>query len=142
MKCGPGLRRVLDLLYRGKALVSLSEKLDTKSAVGEFLFTLMVSLAQMERKLIRERTAAALQSKKSRSEQVGKIPFGYELAVDGVHLEPEPNEQTVISLISRLKGKGLSCRRIAKDLNQRSYCTKKGGAWTHVQVSRLLRQAS
>ena len=51
---------------KGRALVSVSEQLDTRSAMGSFVFTLMASLAELERRLIGERTSAALQSKKSR----------------------------------------------------------------------------
>ena len=36
----------------GVALHSIEESLNTRSAMGEFFFTLMAALAQMERKLI------------------------------------------------------------------------------------------
>jgi site-specific DNA recombinase len=55
---------------KAKGLHSITEKLDTTSAIGEFFFTLMASLAQMERKLIGERTAAAL----ARSGRTAKRP--------------------------------------------------------------------
>jgi len=95
---------------QGKALVSICEKLDTTSAIGEFFFTLMASLAQMERKLIGERTRAALQSKKARSERVGQIPFGWKLESDGKGLVPDDREQEIISRIHSLKGKSYSFR--------------------------------
>ena len=43
---------------KGVSLHSINEKIDTKSATGEFFFTLLASLAQMERKLIGERMSA------------------------------------------------------------------------------------
>src|SRR5690606_15790562 len=42
---------------RGASLHSLTEKLDTGSAMGRFFFTLVASLAEMERGIIAERTA-------------------------------------------------------------------------------------
>ena len=127
---------------QGKALVSICEKLDTTSAIGEFFFTLMASLAQMERRLIGERTAAALQSKKSRGERVGEIPYGYCLADDGVHLVPCDDEQKIISRIYSLKDDGCSFRAIAQRLNDDGHPTKKGGAWSHVQVSMIYKRAA
>jgi site-specific DNA recombinase len=128
---------------QGKALVSICEKLDTTSAIGEFFFTLMASLAQMERKLIGERTAAALQSKRQRGEKTGGYcPFGYRLAVDGIHLERDDTEQKIIARIHRLKAKGHSYRAIALELNGDGYVTKRGGLWTHKQVSRILREVA
>jgi DNA invertase Pin-like site-specific DNA recombinase len=122
--------------------MSISEKLDTTSAMGEFFFTLMASLAQMERRLIGERTAEALQSKKGRNERVGEVPFGYHLAADGMHLVPDQAEQSIIGRIVALKGKGYSFRQIAADLNQDGLQTKKGRTWTHVQVSQIYARAA
>jgi len=42
-------------------------------------------------------TKAALGAKKARGERVGEIPYGYRLATDGVHLEPDQAEQAVIA---------------------------------------------
>ena len=122
---------------RGKALISICEKLDTTSAVGGFFFTLMASLAEMERKLIGERTKAALQSKRVNGERVVEIPFGFILADDGKHLDAEPVEQEIIQRIYNLKHLGYSFRQIAADLNRDGYRTKKGGEWTHRQVARI-----
>ena len=57
-------RDVLDLVEssgrEGWALHSISEKLDTSSAIGRFVVTIMAALAQMEREQIGERTAATM----------------------------------------------------------------------------------
>ncbi len=126
----------------GRALVSICEKLDTTSAVGEFFFTLMASLAQMERRLIGERTAAALQSKKAKGERVGEIPFGYALADDGVHLVEDATEQEIIQRVHSLKADGFSLRAIARELNRDGYKTKKGHDWNAMQISRILKRAA
>ncbi len=122
---------------RGKALISICEKLDSSSAIGEFFYSLMASLAQMERKLIGERTKAALQSMKAAGERVGEIPFGYVLALDGKHLDKDLAEQEVIGRIRNLKALGHSFRVIAADLNRDGYRTKKDADWTHRQIARI-----
>lgn len=125
---------------QGKALVSISEKLDTTSAIGEFFFTLMASLAQMERRLIGERTTAALQAKKAKGERVGQIPYGHDLAEDGVHLVRNEEETDIIATIKGLYDGGWSLRTIAGWLNNNGIHTKKGKTWTHRQVGRIVNQ--
>jgi len=125
------------LTKKGRALISITEKLDTSTAIGEFFFSLMASLSQMERKLIGERTTAAMQSMKSRGERVGQIPFGYGLSDDGIHLVEDATEQAIIALVQGLKTKGHSYRAIARELNQSGHKTKDGADWTHVQVARM-----
>jgi len=132
------LNTASSLNKKKKALVSISEKLDTTSAVGEFFFTLMASLAQMERKLIGERTSSALQSKKARMERVGRIPFGFFLDSDGVHLHPDPKEQETLSVIRDLKSEGATLRGIARTLNDQGRKTKEDRSWTHVQIRNVL----
>ena len=67
----------------GCAEHSISEKLDTQSALGRFFFTLTASLAEMERGLISERTKAALAQKRANGEKTGgDCPYGYK-AVNG-----------------------------------------------------------
>ena len=71
------------LAKAGADLVSISEKIDTTNGMGRFFFTTIAALAQLERDLISERTAAAMAHKRSRRERVsGKIPLGYDLADD------------------------------------------------------------
>ena len=48
----------------GWELHSIMEKLDTSSAAGRFVLTILAALAQMEREQIGERTSMALQYKK------------------------------------------------------------------------------
>jgi DNA invertase Pin-like site-specific DNA recombinase len=63
------------------------------------------------REAIGERTRDALCHKKSNGERVGNIHYGYRLAKDGRHLEPEPKEQAVVAmglaalLSKRIKGR-------------------------------------
>jgi DNA invertase Pin-like site-specific DNA recombinase len=121
----------------GVALISVAESLDTSSAAGRLVLNIMTAVSQWEREAIGERTRDALRHKRSRGERVGNIAFGYRLAPDGVHIEPEPSEQAMIDTIGELRAKGRSLRRIATDLNRRGWRTRKGTEWRLESVARV-----
>jgi site-specific DNA recombinase len=126
---------------KAKGLHSITEKLDTSSAVGEFFFTLMASLAQMERKLIGERTAAALAQKRANGEKTGgQCPYGFR-SVDG-KLVPDVAEQSVVNLIKSFRAAGESTRSIARRLHEEGFTTRKGTAFSQNQVFRILKAAA
>jgi DNA invertase Pin-like site-specific DNA recombinase len=107
--------------------------------MGKFFFTLTAALAEMERGLVGERTRAALARKKERGEVYGEVPYGFD-AVDG-SLVGNPREQQVKARIIRLRKKGMSFRKVADALNGDGIPTKKGCAWTAMQVSRVVKAA-
>jgi DNA invertase Pin-like site-specific DNA recombinase len=126
----------------GASLVSLSEQLDCSTAAGRMLFNILSAQCQFEREVIAERTRAALAYKKKQGQRVGGIPFGYDLAADGIHLEENAREQEVIAIIQGLRSEGLSVRKIAEELNRLGHRTKKGCSWSYNQVHRTLRAIS
>lgn len=123
----------------GADLVSLSEKIDTTSAAGKMIFRMLAVMAEFERDQISERTKMAMQHKKSRSERVGTIPFGYDLNSDGVMLSENASEQAVIAMITELRARRYSLRDIADELSNRGIATKNGKAkWCHMTINRIL----
>jgi site-specific DNA recombinase len=101
---------------KGVAIHSLTEKLDTTSAVGRFFFILTSGLAEMERGLISERTIAALAQMRSNNERTNfKAPFGYEFTVDNKVVE-NAREQAILIRVRALKAQGESIRKIQKIL--------------------------
>lgn len=48
------------LTERGASFESLTEKLDTSTPMGEFVFHILAAVAQLEREIIRERTKAGM----------------------------------------------------------------------------------
>src|SRR5882757_8512532 len=103
---------------RKVALISVAEALDTGSAAGRLVITIMGAVSQWEREAIGERTRDALQHKRGNGERVGNIEFGYRLAADGLHLEPDSTEQASLSAIRELRTGRHSLRRIAATLNR------------------------
>src|SRR5580700_2884003 len=62
---------LLDLFEKRKvALVSVAESLDTGSAAGRLVITIMGAVSQWEREAIGERTRDALRHKRSQGERV------------------------------------------------------------------------
>lgn len=66
------VRIVTELEARGVGFESLTEKIDTSSATGKLTFHLFAALAEFERNLIRERTAAGLAAARARGRNGGR----------------------------------------------------------------------
>jgi site-specific DNA recombinase len=101
----------------------------------------MVSVSQWEREAIGERTRDAMAHKRANLEFNGNAPFGFRLAADKRHVEPEPSEQAILQRIQRLRKSGKSLRKIADRLNRANIRTRQGSAWRHEYVARLLKAA-
>ena len=127
---------------KGVALHSIEENLDTSSAMGRFFFTLTAALAEMERRIIGERTKAALAHKRAKRESIGGYapPYGYDLDETG-HLVRNEHEQKGIRLIKSFHEKGYSLRTICRKLELNRYKTKTGKVdWNPKTVSMIVRR--
>jgi site-specific DNA recombinase len=132
---------LLELFEKRKvALVSVAESLDTGSAAGRLVITIMGAVSQWEREAIGERTRDALRHKRGKGERVGNIGFGYRLAADGVHIEPDPTEQASLAAIRSLRSDGHSLRAVAGALNNSGHRTRRGTEWRLESVVRAINQ--
>lgn len=127
----------------GADLASLSEKIDTTSAAGKMVFRMLAVLAEFTSDLISETTKFAMAYKRSKGGRVGKIPYGFDLAADGVQLVPNAAEQRALELIASLRSEGYTLRDIADELTRRGI-TPKGSkaAWTHSSIQRITQRRS
>lgn len=123
---------------RGVALVSVAEALDTGSAAGRLVITIMTAVSAWEREAIGERTRDALSHKRAQGQRVGNIAYGYCLAADGVHVESLRCEQEVINEIRHLHNAGRSLRSIAAELNERGRRTRRGSEWRLESIARVV----
>lgn len=134
------LADLLELFQRkGVSLVSVAESLDTGSAAGRLVLNLMTAVSQWEREAIGERTRDALLLKRTRHEYLGNAPYGFRLAADQQHIEPDRAEQSMLKRIRKLREDGLSLRAIAAELNRRRLTTRQGSCWRMEYVARLLK---
>lgn len=127
-----------ELKNKGSDLVSLTEKIDTSSAMGEFFFTLIAALGQMERKVIGERTKAALAHKKEIGEKYAPIPFGYTEV--NKRLEVVKYEADLVTEIFNKRASGETLQSIAHALNEQGVIGKQGGKWYASSVSCILKR--
>lgn len=127
----------------GADLVSLSEKIDTTSAAGKMIFRMLAVMAEFEKDQISERTKMALAHKKAKGERTGGVPYGYDLATDGITLMPNADEQQAIAEMQELRTRGLSYRRIAAELERCGRKTKSGSArWDNTAIQKILTRAA
>jgi len=120
-------------------LVSLSEKIDTTTAAGRMVFRMLAVLAEFERDQLAERVTMAMDHKRRKGERIsGRIPYGFNLAADGIKLIPDATEQATLQTIRDLRSAGATLRAIVDDLNRKSIPTKNGNPWNVSTVHALL----
>lgn len=113
--------------------------IDTASAAGKFMLTVLAGAAEMERNLTRERTRAALDVKRQAGQRISRwAPFGWRLAEHGV--VPDRGEQHTIRLIRDLHATGLSLRGIAERLRARGRRGRNGQPVSAKTVHAVLRR--
>lgn len=111
-------------------LVSLSERIDTTSAIGKMVFRLLSTLNEFERDQLAERTANAMAHLRRANRRISsRIPLGYDLAPDGDTLLTNPEEQKVVAQICAWRQQGMSTDAIAHLLERIGTPTKAGGRW-------------
>jgi site-specific DNA recombinase len=114
--------------------------IDTTSAAGRFMLVVLAGAAEMERNLTRERTRSAMAVKRSNNQRIGAVPYGYDLADDGVTLILNNAEQAIIRDFRCWRASGWTLKQIADNLTDRSVPTKTGKSdhWSHQAVARML----
>ena len=101
--------------------------INTKTAIGRFFLNMMAGFAELERNMIAERTAMALEHKKRNLEPYAPTPLGFERINDT--LKKNDEEWEIVTLIFRFRTQGLTYAKIAEELNNRGIPGKRGGKW-------------
>jgi site-specific DNA recombinase len=118
------------------------QAVDTSSAMGRFMLCVLAGAAELERNLIGERTAAAMQGMKAAGIYTGgRVRYGYTLAADGVTLTPCESEQATIAEARRLHAAGLSLRKVSSELTQRGMLNRNGQPFAACSVQCILEAA-
>lgn len=113
--------------------------INTTSAMGRFFLTMLAGMAEWERNVIGERTAAALAQKALQGERLGSTPLGFRTPGKGEDMEPVEAELRTVRRILQRKGAGASFRVIAAELRASRIPTKRGGEW-HASTVRAIWQ--
>jgi len=109
---------------RGWAPVVLDLGVDTTTPAGELVASVMVSVAQWERRAIGQRTKEALAAKKAQGIKLGR---------------PRQLPEQTRRRITKMRRKGFSLRAVADSLNADGVPTAQGGAkWHASTVTKVL----
>jgi DNA invertase Pin-like site-specific DNA recombinase len=116
---------------------------------NEMVVGIMAVIAQGERKMISERTKAALAAAKARGTKLGNPNgaahlrgLGNAKAVETIKANAQRRAIDVFSTIEDLKATGItSARQLAKALNDRGILTPRGGKWHPASVLRVMQRA-
>lgn len=135
-----GLRIAAELKKRGKQLVILDLNLDTSTAIGECVFTVLLAFAQLERQTITERCTTGASAKKSQGGYAGgHPPYGWK--TESKCLVKDPFQQKWRSCIFEWYESGVSIHEIARRLNEKHQVpAKRGGKWDRNSIRQLLRR--
>ena len=112
------------------------QAINTGSAMGRMLLTVMAGFAELERNLIAERTALALAHLKAQGRHVGSPAFGLAM-VDG-ELQANDDELVTAERMRELKAQNLTYQQIADTLTAEGRPTKRGGRWHPTTVANVL----
>ena len=128
-----------DLKKHGKEFVSMTESLDTSTAMGRFVMDIIQRIAQLESEQIGERVYIGMEQKaRTNGGVLGfNIPYGYDY-IDG-KLVINKDEARVVRDIYSWYTEGKSMGEIAKMLNNSKIPTKKGGFWAKKTISTILK---
>ena len=124
---------------KGARIVSAAgEGTEDNNPSSVFMRRLIDAFAEFERNIICERTKAAMQAKKKKNERVGYIPSGHRLAEDGIHIEKDESEQSILEQIRDLMRERLSTRKLAAEMNRRGAFNRGGAKWNHASIHRVM----
>jgi DNA invertase Pin-like site-specific DNA recombinase len=116
------------------------QSLNTGSAMGRMMLTMLAGFAQFERDLTAERTKAALAHKRDAGTAYSPTPYGK--VREGETLRDDATEQSILARIRAMRAKGLALRRIADRLNGEGIASKQGRTWYASTVAYMLRRTA
>tara|TARA_Y100000593_G_scaffold94622_1_gene194709 strand:- start:2245 stop:2943 length:699 start_codon:yes stop_codon:yes gene_type:complete len=138
---------LIEGIFSKFSLMSVGESIDTRSAAGRLVLNILSSVSQWERESVGERTKNAMAHKKANNEYTGgKLPFGKQLAEDGIHLEDNEKEIRIIELAYSLRkgqralrnGKAYTINEVAEYLNKSGH-SNRGRTWNYSSTYRMMK---
>jgi DNA invertase Pin-like site-specific DNA recombinase len=110
--------------------------LNTSSAMGRMMLTMLAGFAEWERNLIAERTRAVLWHKRAKHQAYSPTPLGFTRV--GKDLVEDDQEQATLSRIRAMAAEGMSLNAIARQLNEDGVPAKRGGKFYPSTVRYIL----
>jgi site-specific DNA recombinase len=121
--------QLLDLFKKKNvSFVSVSQRFDTSTPVGEMTLNILLSFAQFERQIIAERTRDKIHAARRRGRWTGGQPIlGYDTASEGGKLLVNRDEADQVKAIFDLYLERRSLLAVVTELNRRGWRRK---SWT------------
>jgi site-specific DNA recombinase len=127
-----------ELRNLGVSICSVTEYIDTTTAMGRMIYTLIINQAAFEREHTSDRTKDVLRHKKNAGEVYnGNTLFGWD-PKGGKLVENEAEQETIKLIIKWKAEESKSLTWIAKQLNGMGVKTKKRKAWYPQTVSNVI----
>jgi site-specific DNA recombinase len=131
-----GLLSLYERLERkGVRIVTIEDGIDTSTANGRLMRTILAALAEWERDIIRDRTRNGVRAAMDDGRRVGQPPYGYTVR-DG-RLVERLDEQQILRRIRARHGDGASLATIARELNAAKVSARRG-RWHPTSIARAL----
>ena len=135
------LRDSLAILERvekaGGTVISLTEKIDSRSASGKLVTNMMILLHSFEVMQLRERVTSSMSMLRQNQKRISRFtPYGYDLAENGEDLVENPLERVVVERIKAMRAAGSSLWAIAAALDGTP--TKTGVKWSATVIRGIL----
>lgn len=120
------------------ALFSTMERFDTQSSIGQMVFNILVSFAEFERNVIRERTMSGKRKRREQGRNPGMAyPYGYRKGPDG-GFEIHPEQAEVVRRIFAQYLARTGHQMISDQLNRQAILSPRGQMWRKASIKLIL----
>src|SRR5437899_156312 len=114
--------------------VSVTQQLDTSTAMGRLTLNMLLSFAQFEREMVSDRTRDKMRAARRRGKWTGGMPrLGYDVAPEGRRLVVNQEEAEQLKAIFSMYAENPSLVAVSQELNHRGWRRKrwktKKGQW-------------
>ncbi len=118
---------------------SAREAVDTSSAMGKQFFYMLVSFAEWERSVIRERTTSGRQARaKEGYKASSRAPYGYRHGERTGSYEVDEAEAPILKQVFHLYAQGAGAKSIVVKFNSEGIRFRGGGLWNEGTVLAML----
>lgn len=107
---------------------------------SQLIRSILLSVAQWEKSLIRARIKCALAVKRSRGERVGAPPFGFK--VEGKNLVPHPEEMATKQRLRAMRASGMTLQSIREQATEEGLRNRFGRPFNLASIHALVRPES
>lgn len=128
-----------EITDKGAKFVSLTEEINTATAMGRAMFSMIGVIAELDADLAGERIRGALSLKRQKGEFIGRIPFGYVKDPENHKriIMTEDHRMVVVEIIRLKDVEKWSWNRISVHFNKTKNTPDGNNAWYPATIKRI-----